>query len=124
MAVEEKVTPEEILHSEGAAEPVTEGTFLQRTGLVLATAVGALASLVILALLGRWIFYAPSAPVIPAGTDPATTKIILDNFKSLQQIALEPFTALFDSIVVKVLLPVFTSILGYIFGSRTAEKQT
>jgi hypothetical protein len=26
---------------------------------------------------------------------------------------------LFDSIVVKVLLPVFTSILGYIFGSRS-----
>ena len=33
-----------------------------------------------------------------------------------------PFTTLFDSIVVKVLLPVFTSILGYIFGSRTDKK--
>jgi len=45
-------------------------------------------------------------------------KALLDNYKTLQQIALEPFTTLFDSVVVKVLLPVFTSILGYIFGSQ------
>ncbi len=64
------------------------------------------------------MLYAPPVPVIPAGTDPAIVKATLDNYKTLQQIALEPFTTLFDSIVVKVLLPVFTSILGYIFGLR------
>ena len=70
------------------------------------------------------MFYAPPAPVLPAGADQNTVKAILDNYRSLQQIALEPFTTLFDSVVVKVLLPVFTSILGYIFGTRTAEKET
>ena len=54
--------------------------------------------------------------MIQPGTDPAAAQVILDNFKTLQQTALEPFTSLFDSVVVKVLLPIFTTILGYIFG--------
>ena len=61
-------------------------------------------------------------PVLQPGADPAAVKAILENYKTLQQIALEPLTTLFDSIVVKVLLPVFTSILGYIFGSRSDKK--
>src|ERR1035438_5505665 len=77
---------------------------------------------VILALVGKWIFYAPTLPVPQPGADPAAVKSMLENYKTLQQIALEPFTTLFDSIVVKVLLPVFTSILGYIFGSLTDKK--
>ena len=75
-----------------------------------------------LALVGKWFWYAPSVPVIPPAADPATVKAILENYKTLQQTALEPFTTLFDSIVVKVLLPIFTSILGYIYGSRTNRE--
>ena len=118
MADEQKVSAGEILKAEGADKPVSGGTFLQRTGLILAGFVGATGAIVILALVGKWAFYAPPAPVIPPGSDPATVKALLDNYKTLQQIALEPFTTLFDSVVVKVLLPVFTSILGYIFGSQ------
>jgi hypothetical protein len=121
---DERVSANEILREAGADKPVIEGTFLQRTGLILAGCVGAVATFVILALVGKWTFYAPTVPVIPPGTDQATIKTILDNYKTLQQIALDPFTSLFDSVVVKVLLPVFTSILGYIFGSRTNEKHS
>ena len=124
MADDQKYSPSDILKAEGAEKPVTGGTFLQRTGLVLAASVGATGALVTLALVVKWVCYAPNLPVIQAGTDAAVTKAALDNFKTLQQIALEPFTTLFDSIVVKVLLPVFTSILGYIFGSRTNEKES
>lgn len=77
-----------------------------------------------LALVVKWVCYAPTLPVIQPGADVVTTKAALDNFKTLQQVALEPFTTLFDSIVVKVILPVFTSILGYIFGSKTNEKES
>ena len=123
MADELKVSANEILQAAGAEKPVSEGTFLQRTGLILAAFVGSLGGIVILALVAKWLLYAPSPPSIPAGTDPALVKAILDNYKSTLQIALEPFTTLFDSIVVKVLLPVFTSILGYIFGSRANSGQ-
>jgi hypothetical protein len=52
MAIESKVSADEILRSQGASKPVTEGTFLQRTGLVLAASVGTVGGLVILLLLG------------------------------------------------------------------------
>lgn len=124
MADEQKVSPSEILKAAGADKPVSGGTFLQRTGLILAAFVGGTGAIVILALVGKWVCYAPAVPVIQPGSDQATVKAMLDNYKALQQIALEPFTTLFDSIVVKVLLPVFTSILGYIFGSRANNKET
>ncbi len=119
MADEQRVSSVEILKSAGADKPVTGGTFLQRTGLILAAFVGATGAIVTLALVGKWVLYAPQVPIIPPTADQAGVKAILDNYKTLQQIALEPFTTMFDSIVVKVILPVFTSILGYIFGSRT-----
>lgn len=124
MADEQRVSPSEILKAAGADKPVSGGTFLQRTGLILAAFVGGTAAIVILALVGKWVCYAPAVPVIQPGADQATVKAMLDNFKALQQIALEPFTTLFDSVVVKVLLPVFTSILGYIFGSRAKNNET
>jgi hypothetical protein len=65
----------------------------------------------------------PPTPVIPPGADAATVKTILENYKALQQIAMEPYTAFFEMIVVKVLLPIFASILGYIFGSRSDSKE-
>jgi hypothetical protein len=122
MAAQERVSPDEILRSAGADKPVT-GTWLQRTGAVLAACVGTLAAIVTLALIGKWICTAPPLPAIPLGTDATGAKAILENYKSLQQLALDPYTALFDSIVVKVLLPVFTSILGYIFGSQRNHRE-
>lgn len=123
MPDEQIVSASDILKAAGADKPVTEGTFLQRTGLILAACVGGVTAVVILTLIGKWVFYAPKLPVIQPGADPAAVKAMLENYKTLQQIALEPFTTLFDSIVVKVLLPVFTSILGYIFGSRDKKNE-
>ena len=117
-----KVSPQEILAAAGAEKPV-KGTFLQRTGLTLAVCVGSLMAIVTLAIVGKWIWSAPPIPVIPPGADASTVKAILENYKSLQQIAMEPYTAFFETIVVKVLLPIFTSILGYIFGSRSESKE-
>jgi hypothetical protein len=54
--------------------------------------------------------------------DPEKAKTVFENYKQLQQVSLQPMLNLFDSIVVKVLLPVFTSILGYIFGSQHAKN--
>jgi hypothetical protein len=122
MSTPEVISPDEILRDAGAERPVTEGTYLQRTGLRLATGVGALGSVVILALVVKWICWAPALPIIPPETDPATVRQIIDNYKSLQQAALEPLTTLFDIIVVKVLLSILTGILGYIYASSRDGK--
>ena len=116
------VSPGEILAAAGAEKPV-KGTFLQRTGLILAGCVGGLMFVVVLALLGKWMVSAPVPPVIPPGADANTAKALLENYKALQQIAMEPYTAFFDMIFLKALLPIFTSILGYIFGSRSSSKE-
>jgi hypothetical protein len=118
------VSADEILRSSGAEQPVSEGTYLQRTGLHLAGWVGAVATIVILMLVIKWVKYAPPVPNLANITDQSAAKAILENYKLLQQIVMEQFTTLFDSIVVKVLLPIFTSILGYIFGSRTNGDTT
>ncbi len=48
----------------------------------------------------------------------AKVKDAIDNYSALHDSAWNRTTTLFDLIVVKALLPIFTSILGYIFGSR------
>jgi len=116
------ISSDEVLRAAGAEHPVTEGTFLQKTGLLLAAGVGSLACVVTLALVIRWIAYAPPVPTIPLDMDREKARLLIENYKQLQQVTLEPFTSLFDSVVVKVLLPIFTSILGYIFGSRSSKS--
>jgi hypothetical protein len=118
----EMVSADDVLRAGGAERPVKEGTFLQRTGLVLATSVGALASLVTLGLILAWIIFAPRVPAMPNDIDPGKAKVIIENYKELQQASLQPLLSIFDSVIVKVLLPVFTSILGYIFGSQHARS--
>jgi hypothetical protein len=119
----EIVSSAEVLRVGRAEHQVKGGTFLQRTGLLLAASVGALASVVILALVVKWALYAPSIPAIPNDLDREKARVVIENYKLLQQAALEPFSTLFDSIVVKVLLPIFTSILGYIFGTRNSQNE-
>jgi hypothetical protein len=116
------VSSDDVLRAAGAEQPVTEGAFLQRTGLLLAASVGSVATLVTIALVVKWIWYALVLPTIPADLDREKARVLIENYKQLQQVTLEPFTTLFDSIVVKVLLPVFTSILGYIFGSQNIKQ--
>src|ERR1700719_4157636 len=115
----EIVSPDEVLRAGGAVHQVKGGTFLQRTGLLLAASVGAVGSVVTLALVIKWICYAPPIPTLPNNLDREQARLLIENYKLLQQATLEPFSTLFDSIVVKVLLPVFTGILGYIFGTRS-----
>ena len=52
---DERVSQDEILREGGVEKPVSEGTFLQRTGLHLAAWVGATGAAVILALVTKWV---------------------------------------------------------------------
>ena len=114
-----EVSADEILESTGS---VHERTFLQRTGLKLAAFVGAVGAFVIVWIVVSAIITVPRAPAIPPDMDQAKAKAIIDNYRELQQAALQPLATWFDVIVVKVLLPVFTSILGFIFGRASANS--
>ena len=118
----ERVTPTEILSTQGASQPVVPGSYLEFVGVQLAIGVGGFAALVISILLLYWAFSAPSISINAASTDPDKLRQLLEVQKQARDAHLQPVTQLFDSIVIKCLLPVFTTILGYIFGSRTAKQ--
>ncbi len=106
----------------------------QQAGLWLAGAVGLAIVGVIVFVAVVWFQTAPKPPVLPplpAVTDPAKAKDALAGYQALNQAALENYKALnaeainrvsnlFDLFATRALLPIFTSILGYIFGSRAA----
>jgi len=81
----EMVSADDVLRAGGAERPVRGGTFLQRTGLVLATSVGALASLVILGLILAWIISGPRVPGVPSDMDPGKAKAIIEITKSFSK---------------------------------------
>ena len=109
-------------------------TATQQAGLWLAVGVGVAIVGVIVFVAVVWFQTAPKPPVLPplpVVTDPAKAKDILANYQTINQAALDNYKALnaeaisrvsslFDLFATRALLPIFTSILGYIFGSRAA----
>ena len=106
----------------------------QQAGLWLAVGVGLTIIGVLVFTAVVWFQTAPAPPALlplPAVTDPAKAKdalasyqalnqAALDNYKALNAEAISRVTSLFDLLATKTLLPIFTAILGYIFGSRAA----
>ena len=59
------------------------------------------------------------------GAQNGTTQYTIEQYKQLSDIAVKSTQDIFQTIVAQVLIPVFTAILGYIFGrgSRTGESE-
>lgn len=51
-----------------------------------------------------------------------SAKALLENYKAAADIAFEGPAKLFDLVITKIFYPLFTLILGYIFGARSAGK--
>ncbi len=136
----EEIVPVNQVYQESGVEKVEEVSDLrkltatQQAGLSLAIGVGVAIVGVIVFVAVVWFQTAPKPPVLPplpVITDPAKAKDILSNYQTLNQAALDNYKALnaeaisrvsslFDLFATRALLPIFTSILGYIFGSRAA----
>lgn len=110
----------------GKVKNLEELPALPRAGLKLALVVGGLISVVTLLVLIQWWRTAPWMGVPPgfSGLDAEQAKKLADNLKALSDASLDRSLKLFDDIVGRVLLPVFTSILGYIFGTRGGDSST
>ena len=94
----------------------------QQAGLWLAIGVGFIISAVIIVLLIDLFSKSPSMPSGWTQMEPEKAKVAIDNIKILNDLAVDRSIKLFDTIVARSLLPVFTAILGYIFGSRPESK--
>jgi hypothetical protein len=109
--------------SAGEVKDVEKLDPVRQAGMRLAAGVGLLISVVTLMIAAHWMATAPWTGVPPHFSEMKTAdgKALVENLKSISDIAADRSIKLFDAIVSRALLPVFTAILGYIFGSRTAS---
>jgi hypothetical protein len=118
----QQVSPADILREGGAPQPVKAHSFIELTGAKLALAVGGLGGVVTLVLVVYWVYTAPAVAIELKQGDPEKLRQMLELQKQLSDIHVESVIKIFDSVVVKCLLPLLTTILGYIFGSNTIRK--
>jgi hypothetical protein len=109
---------------QGLGHTTVKGTFVQRAGLWLAGGVGGIIAIVTISLLVFLYEHYPPMPRPGAGAV-AGGQYTIEEYKQLSEIAIKGTQDLFQTIVAQVLIPVFTAILGYIFGrgSRTGESE-
>jgi hypothetical protein len=79
-------------------------------------------------LVIQWWTTVPDVPTLPStgvGTpvaeEPATK--LVANYQTLNTAVTTRSTTLFDTIVARTLLPVFTALLGYLFGTHAASNR-
>ncbi len=73
-------------------------------------------TIVTVLLLVFWLWESPATPaLLRNGVAPQARKTI-ENYKQLTSTITDNTTKLFDLVVVRAILPVFTAIVGYIFG--------
>lgn len=101
-----------------------DATPTQRIGFRLAVILLIIISFVIVTLLGTVIAglwqYSQVHPICPDFKDATCLNAYNEYAKSVVTNAM----SIFDTIIVKALLPVLTAILGYIFGSQTASTKS
>jgi hypothetical protein len=100
---------------------------LQQVGFYLASFL--LAAIVLASVGIAWIAFSyttAAVPPIPPATQSADTiaqyRDLVTVYKTLGDAPLERAKELFQLVVITALLPSFTAVLGYIFGTRTATK--
>ncbi|HXJ44612.1 MAG TPA: hypothetical protein VNH18_35320 [Bryobacteraceae bacterium] len=111
----------EILAEEGGRISLAP---LQRVGVRGALSVGVVATAVLLILLVRWIWLEPAIPNVPAGMDEKQVAAIMSRYKELQSINIDNTIKMIDAVIMKILLPVFASFVGYVFGSQSGSKSS
>lgn len=107
-----------------AVGKVSLGTWTQRAGMRLAACVGSVGLVIIIIILVKWWCLIPTAPDLSRNLTPEQIEALLKNYKILtdqsQQLAIQ----MIETLIVKVILPLFTGILGYIFGAQMASENT
>jgi hypothetical protein len=64
-----------------------------------------------------WLIHRPSEPTL-SGLKPDEQKLVIENFKAMSDVVWDRTSKTFDLFVIKALLPVFATIVGYLLGKR------
>jgi hypothetical protein len=118
----DEVGAAEILGQTDQQVKVSELTATQKAGMYLAKGVGALIFLITVIAVLNYVWFAPRMPTLPENA--ADAKAVIENHKTVSEIYVAQSTRIFELIVSSALLPVFTAILGYIFGTNQAAQET
>ena len=97
-------------------------TGVQKAQVWFGGGVGILAAVFLLAWGAYWLGYSPKVPAL--SSDPITAKALLDNYKAASALFLDDLFRVFDVVIAKALLPLFTLILGYLFGANLQSSKT
>lgn len=125
-----ETTPQTILRGASDIKVALVLTATQRAGLRLLWAIGALIAALMIEAAIVWAVSLPNLPALPtyartsqAGATPSgpTAAQVIADSRTLDDAARDRSLSLIDGLVVKILLPVFTTILGYVFGTRQIE---
>jgi hypothetical protein len=92
---------------------------LEKVAFDLARALFVVITLVLLAIVIDWLVHMPPEPMI-AGLKPDEQKVVIENFKLISEVVWDRTSRIFDLIVIKALLPVFATIVGYLLGKRSS----
>jgi hypothetical protein len=91
---------------------------LERVAFYLATALFVVITLVLTTIIIDWLVHRPAEPAI-SGLKPDEQKLVIENFKLISDVVWDRTSKTFDLIVIKALLPVFATIVGYLLGKRS-----
>jgi hypothetical protein len=106
-----------------SAVSVRQLTPTQRAGMQLAIGVGLLIAVVTVIAVVGYVIFAPAMPTqLPENPD--TAKAVIENRKMMSEVYMTQALKVFETVVLGGLLPIFTAILGYIFGTQTAAPPT
>ena len=114
----------------GGSVKAAPPTFTQKVGLYLAIGVGTVIALSTVAIFVDWFVNAPPAIALPKPLDATKdssdkldiAKKALDNHKIVSEISLERTTKIFDLVITKGFLPLFTAIVGYLIGTKATKE--
>jgi len=90
----------------------------QMAGVFLAVLVGVLIAFVTTWLIRDSLGRIPAVTTLDINMPDAELKAAIANYNALQDAASTRVVQVFEKVVITAFLPVFTSILGYIFGSK------
>ena len=114
--------------ADGSVRP-SPPTYREFVVVKLAIWVGIAIVALTLLLMVEWVWHAPPLPTNAdlKGTAPtladngAVARQLVDNYKTLSDVATDRSIKIFDSFVGKAFLPVFATLIGYIIGARSTK---
>jgi hypothetical protein len=109
--------------SKGTLNVRRQLTPTQRAGMDLAYGVGALIALVTVVFVASYLFNGPAIPT-PLPEDAEKAQAMIENHKSISEIYMAQSLRVFEVVISGGLLPIFTAILGYIFGTQTVPPSS